>query len=107
LPTRRCRIARIVGWLLVAAALVVAGADLLASLEQDAVVLRPLGELWFRLDPGSLNLAQAVVQRYLHPALWDPAIVAVLRLPAVVAFGLPGLALVLACRRPRRRRLFS
>ena len=30
------------------------------------------GELWYALDRGSLNFAQAITQRYLHPALWDP-----------------------------------
>src|ERR1700740_3493373 len=38
----------------------------------------PLGQLWFALDHSSLNLVQAVVQRYIHPFLWDPIIVTVL-----------------------------
>jgi len=46
------------------------------------------GELWFSLSPDTLNLMQAVTQRYVSPALWDPAIVAVLKLPAVAALGL-------------------
>jgi hypothetical protein len=37
-----------------------------------------LGQLWFDLDRSSLNLVQAVVQRYIHPFLWDPIIVTVL-----------------------------
>jgi hypothetical protein len=60
-----------------------------------------LGELWFRLAPGSLNLSQAIVQRYLLPSLWDPVLINVLLLPAWLVFGLPGLLLVWLGR-PRR-----
>lgn len=41
-----------------------------------------LGALWYDLDRGSLNAVQAFVQRYLHPAIWDPCIAFLLRLPA-------------------------
>ncbi len=46
------------------------------------------GELWFALSPDSLNLMQAVTQRYISPSLWDPTIIALLKLPAVVLLGL-------------------
>ena len=46
------------------------------------------GELWFSLSADSLNLMQAVTQRYVSPSLWDPTIVAVLKLPAIGALGL-------------------
>ncbi len=45
----------------------------------------PLGAVLFRLDPGILNLAQAVVQRYLLPMLWDDVLLPVLEAPAFVA----------------------
>lgn len=45
------------------------------------------GELWFATSPDTLNLMQAVTQRYLTPSLWDPTIVSVLKLPAVASFG--------------------
>lgn len=47
------------------------------------------GEIWFSLSPDSLNLIQAVTQRYISPSLWDPTIVAVLKLPAIVTLGAP------------------
>lgn len=34
-----------------------------------------IGRLWFDLHVGSLNLVQAIVQRYIHPSLWDPVVV--------------------------------
>ncbi|MBL4863461.1 MAG: hypothetical protein JKY63_00965 [Rhodobiaceae bacterium] len=51
------------------------------------------GEVWFELSPNTLNLMQAVVQRYISPSLWDPTIVAVLKLPAVAVLGLVGAGL--------------
>lgn len=51
-----------------------------------------LGELWFRIDAGSLNLMQAVTQRYVHPALWDPVAITILLWPAWAVFG--GLAAI-------------
>ncbi|UOM32550.1 hypothetical protein [Acuticoccus sp. I52.16.1] len=41
-----------------------------------------LGELWFRLSPETLQLAQPAVQRYLHPAIWDPGVLTFLLLPS-------------------------
>ena len=100
------RIVRIVGGILMALALIALGADALASFEQGGLAVAALGELWFRLDPGSLNLMQAVVQRYLWPGLWDLVIVAILRLPAIAVFGVPAIVLLLLGSLPRRRRMF-
>ena len=51
-----------------------------------------LGEVWFAVHSGSLNLSQAVIQRYLSPDIWDPYAIWLLGQPATVFFGL--LALV-------------
>lgn len=45
-----------------------------------------LGNLWNNHAPGSLNLAQAVIQRYIHPALWTDVLIPVLLMPAVGVF---------------------
>jgi len=90
---------RLVGLALLAGAVVALGADGLRSLQQRALAPQALGELWFLLSPDSLNLLQAVVQRYLWPWLWDPAAVWLLRLPSWLILGLVGLGLRLACRR--------
>ncbi|MDX5361927.1 MAG: hypothetical protein LPL00_10600 [Alphaproteobacteria bacterium] len=37
-----------------------------------------LGAIWFAAHPSSLGLAQSAVQRYVHPALWDPVIQSIL-----------------------------
>ncbi|NNG03667.1 MAG: hypothetical protein HKM95_06145 [Inquilinus sp.] len=93
--------------LLAVLALVYAGV-----LWQDGVPIFELagGKYWFDTDSESLNLVQAVTQRYLHPKLWDPGIVTVLLWPiaaglglVAAVFGIPGLLLVTLFRRRRRR----
>ena len=64
--------------------------------------MRPMGELWFSLSPSTLNLAQAVVQRYIDPALWDDRILPILNWPTVAVLGIPGLLLIVLLRRRRR-----
>ena len=55
----------------------------------------PLGEVLFRLDPGLLNLVQAVVQRYLLPMIWDDLLLPVLEAPAWVVPAILGGAMTL------------
>jgi hypothetical protein len=62
-----------------------------------------LGQMWFNIDPPSLNLAQAVIERHVWPPLWDPVFLTVLRWPAWAVLGLPALVLlVFPMRRGRR-----
>jgi hypothetical protein len=44
----------------------------------------PLGEALFRYDPALLNTAQAGIQRYFSPALWDDAALPLLEQPSWV-----------------------
>ncbi len=96
-------IGRVFAWIFIALGLAVFARDVWVFLESGAVAMTPLGQLWFSLHAGSLNLVQAVVERYLHPLLWDPVIFSVLRLPAALLFLGIGFALALAFRRRRRR----
>ncbi len=84
----------VLGWLLALSAGFVLGAEVVSFAGSGKYHIIAAGELWFDLHPGSLNLSQAVIQRYLHPWLWEPAIVTVLRAPAWALFGVPGLALI-------------
>lgn len=98
---------RLLAYILLAASLIVAGYDILTSLEAWGVTMSSVGELWFRLSSGSLNATQAFIQRYIWADLWDPALVWVLRLPALpVLFGLATIALILT-RPPKRKRIFG
>ncbi len=95
---------RSIGWFLLLLAAAAAGYEAVAALDSGAWRLRALGEIWYAIDAASLNVSQAVVQRYLWPFLWEPVITSVLLLPGWAAFGAPGLVLAWACRSRRRRR---
>ena len=106
-------IARILGWLFIAAALVVAATGLALWLQGQNFAL-VAGQLWYQMDVGSLNLAQVIVQRYLHPALWDYVLLPLLQRPAYqaipIAFAVPfaiGILLLIVFRRRDRRRRFG
>ncbi len=94
----------ILGWLFILAALAVALWEVLARDEAAGLQLRPAGELWYRIDVASLNLVQAVIERYVWPPLWDPVLSSLLHLPAVVVPAVPGLVLVVLCHRRSKRK---
>jgi hypothetical protein len=101
-------VGRAIGWLLLAAALGAVGFEIFAAVQ--AGEWRPVaaGELWFRLDPASLNGAQAGIQRHVAPWLWDPVITWILLAPAWTVLAAPGALLLWACHereRPSHRRL--
>jgi len=91
-------IGRIIGWVLIAIGLMLVGVEALASLRGEEWAPQLLGQLWFELDSGSLNLTQAIVQRYLLPTLWDPVILTLLLWPAWAVFLVPGVVLSVLCR---------
>jgi hypothetical protein len=88
------RVGGTVGWALAAVSLITLACELNAYSETGAYRAIPLGELWFNVHVASLNLIQAVVQRYLHPFLWDPIITTVLQWPAWSLLGAPAAMLV-------------
>lgn len=95
-------VCRALGWLLLALAIAALAFEGVNWLMTGEWRIFAAGELWFTLDPVSLNLVQAVTQRYLHPALWDPVAIELLQWPAWVIFGAPAILLLVLCRRRRR-----
>jgi hypothetical protein len=99
---------RVLAWILLALAVAVIGRDVVLLIETGRFPVATLGELWYAIDRGSLNLVQAVIERYLHPWLWDPVVFSLLRWPAALVLGVPGLALAVIARgrvaHGRRRR---
>ena len=88
--------------LLIAAALL--GLALFGGTEAGGTQFIALGALWFWLSPGSLNLVQAVTERYLSVTLWDHVIFPLVQQPAVLVFALAGAALGLITWLLGRRR---
>jgi len=95
-------IGRLLGWLITAAALMAVGAEVIASLETNAYRGLTLGELWYLLNRDSLNLMQAITQRYLLPVLWEGVVVLLLQ-PAWIVLGVTGPVLVLLFSNRRER----
>ena len=71
-------IGRLIGWVIFLTGLSVLVRDVLVWIDTKLWAPISLGQLWFDFSRSSLNLVQAVVQRYIHPFLWDPIIVTVL-----------------------------
>ena len=94
---------RLIGIMLLCIAVAAIGWEIYVSLQAASYRLIATGEWWHRLDVASLDLAQAAVQRYAHPLLWEGVIAPVLTLPLWIVAGVPGLLLV-AASRPRLRR---
>jgi uncharacterized membrane protein len=111
------RALRLIGFVFVALGLTLAAlAGWLALSGQD--MTQAAGQLWYALDSASLNTFQSVVQRYVHPALWDDVIISLLLRPAwatsvflVFLTIVIGVVLVLLSRsrgqRRRRRKMMS
>ena len=88
---------RVVGGILLLAGIAALGFDLWQYVQGadqgQGFHLVAAGELWYRLSPGTLNLTQAVTQRYVLPELWDPVLLTVLLWPAFLVLAAPGLIL--------------
>jgi hypothetical protein len=95
------QIAALAGWILAAAALVAFANDLVSFAQTGTYRAIPAGEVWFNGHVASLNLTQAVVQRFLHPLLWDPVIATMLQWPSWSLLGAP--AAILIAIGPHRR----
>ncbi len=94
---------RFMGLFLLAVAVILAVIDATRSVAASELVMTPLGQSWFAVSPSTINLAQALVQRYTLPVIWDPAIVWVLTMPGFTVFAvLAVLFLQIGTRRRKR-----
>ncbi|HEX2580578.1 MAG TPA: hypothetical protein VHL08_01215 [Dongiaceae bacterium] len=94
---------RLIGLAFLAWSLSLLALDLWVWRRGGVLTFEPMGKLWFRLDPGSLNLFEALVERYLWRNLWWNVILPILHQPAVLVLGVIG-AILLVLTRPRLRR---
>ncbi|KAA2244378.1 hypothetical protein [Salinarimonas soli] len=93
-------LARLVGFLLIAAGFVGLVVDGTRSIANTAVMFMPLGELLFAAFPKTFPLIEPAVTRHIHPFLWNPILLNLFTLPAsLLAFGL-GVLLLWAGRKP-------
>ena len=95
-------IGRLIGWFLFLAGLSVLARDVIAWINTKRWAPLALGQLWYDLNRSSLNITQAVVQRYIHPYLWDPIIVTILLCWAFAVLMVLGLLVLAICGRRAR-----
>jgi hypothetical protein len=84
-------IGRLIGWMVFLAGAAVLVNDVIVWIDTKIWAPIALGQLWYELDRSSLNVTQAVIQRYIHPFLWDPIIVSILlcwAFPVLMTLGL-------------------
>ena len=94
---------RVIGWLLLVAALLALGWDIFLSIHDASLHMTPALAVWHRLSPGSLNLAQSAIE-HIAKSAWDPTVLAVLRQATWLVLGIPGLLLAILTRTRKRRR---
>jgi hypothetical protein len=97
-------VGRVIGWIALLAGGAVLVRDLLVWIDTKHWAPIALGQLWYQLNRSSLNLVQAVTQRYIHPFLWDPIIVSVLLSWAFAELMVLGVLLLVVFRRRNARR---
>ncbi len=97
---------RALGWVLLFASIAVLVDSSITALQTGSFRLVAAGELWYRLDAGSLNYLQYVVQTYISVWAWDNLFVPVLLAPALVVLFVPALLLLLLARKRKRQRIF-
>ena len=93
---------RVIGWLFLCAGLLLAGGDIVRSLEADAARLTRLGQLWAWLHETSMDRAERLLPGWVWHWLLEP----LLRQPAALVAAVGGIALLFLFRprRPRRAR---
>ena len=89
------RIFQIIGALFAIASLLIFWGDI----RNDDTPSKLMGQLWYELSPGSLQLTEAVIDRYIDPCalltflgcdtfLWHPIIAGLLQWPAGLVLGM-------------------
>jgi len=96
-------VGRLIGWVAFLAGAAVLVRDGLVWINTKHWAPIALGQLWYQLDRSSLNLVQAVTQRYIHPFLWDPIMVTILLSWAFAVLMILGVLLLVVFRKRVRR----
>src|SRR4051794_22483341 len=93
---------RFLATIALAIAVVMAVIDATRTVAASDWVMTPLGVSWMTVSPDTLDKAQAAIAA-IHPGLWDPVALFVLKAPGFAVFGMLALLLYVIGRRPARR----
>ncbi|SFO40596.1 hypothetical protein SAMN04488056_105236 [Cohaesibacter marisflavi] len=75
--------------------------DGVRSIAANTIVMKSLGDTWFEINRDSLVMAQAFIQRTVHPLIWDPVVQWILMAPAWLVVGVIGMLFVYLGRKRR------
>ncbi len=96
------------GYVFLLLAVILLALDGYQWLQSGELQIAALGARWYGLHPASLNLSQAVIERYVWPPLWNPGITSILLLPSWVLPLVLGILLTyLGLRSPRDKMVFG
>jgi hypothetical protein len=95
-------VGRLIGWFVFLAGAAVLAHDVIMWINTKIWAPIALGQLWYKLNRSSLNVTQAVIQRYIHPFLWDPIILSILFCWAFAVLMTLGLLIVVIFSRQKR-----
>jgi hypothetical protein len=90
---------RVLGLVMLAGAFAACVIDGARSIADSRLSITPLGAAAYWAFPTKFPLLQTFVERQIHPLLWDPILLNLLKAPTWVALGLLGAALLYAMRR--------
>lgn len=85
---------RTLGWMFIVFGVVILGRDCARWIEFSYFTPTPLGQIWYLIHPGSLNVSQAFIERYVAVWLWQDAIGLALRWPAWITLPVMGAVIV-------------
>jgi hypothetical protein len=92
---------RLLGLIVLAAALGLAGYDTRSSFADGAIHTTKFGDVWFALHPNSLLLLQPAIERHVAVWLWDPVMLSILTAPTWLVLGVIGIILILLGRKKK------
>lgn len=95
------------GWAILVAIIALVADVTVAFNAGTPIAFTSLGKRWSELSRDTLLLAQAGIERYVHPFVWDPVLISVLWLPTWVFFLGLAVLLYLAGRRRRKVEIFA
>jgi hypothetical protein len=90
---------RVLGLVLLAGAFAACVIDGARSIADDRLSFTRLGDTAYWAFPNKFPLMQSFVERQIHPLLWDPILLNLLKAPTAAALALLGAALLYAMRK--------
>ncbi len=94
---------RFTGWFFLAIGISSLALDLALFYEREGFRLSLLGQNWYDIHPSSLNLIQAVTERYVSQNVWDYILSPLLFMPTLIVGCVAGGLLVIAASILSRR----